>query len=59
MKEYESHVTASYNPAGTEYWNCFKEYINATTATEAKKILKAELKKDGYKKIKMEAIVVN
>ena len=57
MKNYEIRVSASYTTdGGTKEWNCFKEYIEANTAAEAKKILRAELKADGYKNISMEAI---
>lgn len=59
MKEYEIHVSASYiTDGGSKEWNCFKEYVNANTSTEAKKILRAELKAEGYKNITMEAIEV-
>lgn len=57
MKEYEIHVSASYTTdGGTKEWNCFTEYVNANTAAEAKKILRAELKAEGYKNITMDAI---
>ena len=59
MKEYEIHVCASYiTSGGTKEWNCFKEYVFANTAAEAKKVLKTTLKADGYKNITMEAIEV-
>ena len=59
MKEFEIHVSASYvTSGGSKEWNCFKEYVNAGTAAEAKKILRAELKAEGYKNITMEAIEV-
>lgn len=55
MKEFEIFVSASYTTdGGTEASNCFKEYVNAKTAAEAKKILRASLKADGYKNIKMD-----
>ena len=57
MKEYEIHVCASYKTdGGSKEWNCFKEYVNADTAAEAKRILKAQLKEDGYHNITMDAI---
>jgi hypothetical protein len=57
MKEYEIHVCASYRTdGGNKEWNCFKEYVNADTAAEAKRILKAQLKEEGYHNITMAAI---
>ncbi len=57
MKEYEIHVCASYyTDGGSKEWNCFKEYVNADSRTEAKRILKEELRKDGYHNITMAAI---
>lgn len=57
MKTYEIHISASYiTDGGSKEWNCFKEYVEAATAAEAKKQIKAELKADGYKNITMEAI---
>lgn len=59
MNEYEIHVTASYTPAGTKYWNCFKSYINADNEAEAKAILKDQLENEGYEDIEMETYKVN
>ena len=57
MKEFEIHVSESYiTDGGSEEWNCFKEYVTANTAAEAKKALKAELKADGYRHIEMDAV---
>ena len=57
MKEYEIHVSASYTTSGgSKEWNAFTEYVTAKSATEAKRILKAELKEDGYHNITMDAI---
>ena len=57
MKEYEIHVCASYiTSGGSKEWNCFKEYVSADSAAEAKRNLKAELKADGYHNITMDAI---
>lgn len=57
MKEYEIHVSASYTTSGgSKEWNAFTEYVNANTKAEAKRILKAELKADGYRNITMDAI---
>ena len=57
MKEYEIHVAASYiTSGGSKEWNAFTEYVNANSAAEAKRILKAELKAEGYKNITMDAI---
>lgn len=56
MKEYEIFVSASYiTDGGSKEWNAFKEYVKAKNAAEAKRNLKAELKADGYKNIKMDA----
>lgn len=55
MKTFEIFVSASYTTdGGSVESNCFKEYIEAKTAAEAKKNLRAALKKDGYKNIKMD-----
>ncbi len=57
MKEYEIHISASYNTdGGTKEWSYFTEYVNASSAAEAKRIKKAELKADGYHNITMDAI---
>ena len=57
MKEYEIHVSSSYTTSGgSKEWNAFTEYVNANSAAEAKRILRAELKADGYHNITMEAI---
>ena len=57
MKEYEIHVSASYvTDGGSKEWNAFTEYMNANSAAEAKRILKADLKAEGYKNITMDAI---
>ena len=57
MKEYEIHVSASYNTdGGSKEWNCFTKYRNANTAAEAKRNLKAELRAEGYHNITMDAI---
>ena len=58
MKEYEIHVSASYMVNEHKEYNCFKEYVSAKSESEAKKILKAQLKAEGYKNIEMEAIEV-
>lgn len=59
MKEFEIQVYASYTTdGGSKHYNCFKEYVNAPTTAEAKRTLRAELKADGYKNIKMNAIEV-
>jgi hypothetical protein len=59
MKTYEIHVSASYTTdGGSKEWNAFTEYVTAPSAAAAKKILRAELKEDGYKNIKMEALQV-
>ena len=57
MKEYEIHVGASYTTSGgSKEWNAFTEYLEAASAAEAKRILKAQLKADGYHNITMKAI---
>lgn len=57
MKEFEIHVSASYiTDGGSEEWNCFKEYVTAKNANEAKRTLRAELKADGYRHIEMDAV---
>ena len=57
MKEYEIHVSASYvTDGGSKEWNAFTEYVTAKSAAEAMRILKAELKAEGYKNITMDAI---
>ena len=57
MTEYEIHVSASYTTdGGSKEWNAFTEYVNANTAAEAKRILRAELRAEGYHNITMDAI---
>lgn len=57
MKEYEIYVSASYTTSGgSKEWNAFTEYVSANSAAEAKRILKAELKAEGYKNVTMDAI---
>ena len=57
MKEYEIHVAASYiTSGGSKEWNAFTEYVTAKNKTEAKRILKEQLKAEGYKNITMDAI---
>ena len=57
MKEYEIHVSASYvTDGGRKEWNAFTEYVEAKSAAEANRILKAELKAEGYHNITMDAI---
>lgn len=59
MKEYEIHVSASYmTDGGTKEWTYFKEYVQAETAAAAKSGLKAELKAQGYRNIKLDTIKV-
>lgn len=54
MKEFEIFVCASYiADDGSEYSNCFKEYVEAPTAAEAEKSLRASLKADGYDCVEM------
>ena len=57
MREYEIHVSASYKTSGgTIEWNCFTEYVEAESAAAAKAQLRAELKRQGYRNIRMDAI---
>lgn len=57
MKEYEIHVSAScVTDGGSKEWNAFTEYAEAKSAAEAKRILAAELKAEGYRNITMDAI---
>ena len=59
MKTFEIHVSASYvTDGGSKEWNAFTEYVQAKSAAEAKRILRAELKEDGYKNITLEAMRV-
>lgn len=59
MKEFQIFVSASYiTDGGSKEFNCFKEFVEANNEKEAKNILKAELKAEGYKNIEMEAIEV-
>jgi hypothetical protein len=55
MKTFEIFVSASYIVSGSKHSNCFKEYVDARSAAEAKKALRASLKADGYICIKMDA----
>jgi len=57
MKEFEIKVFAGYVSGGQKYFNAFKEYVFASCETEAKKILKAELKKDGYVNIELSDVI--
>ena len=57
MKEYEIHVCASYmTDGGSKEWNSFVEYRDAHSAAEAKRILRAQLKGEGYQNITLDAI---
>lgn len=58
MKEFEIHVSASYmTDGGTKEWNAFTEYVNADTTAEARKILRAELRAEGYHNITMSDVI--
>lgn len=56
MKKFELHITVSYEAGGTIYDNYFKEYVDANNKKEAKKIIKEELKDEGYTRIDVEEI---
>lgn len=54
MREYEIHVSASYTTdGGTKEWNAFTEYVNAKNPVEARKLLRARLRAEGYHNITM------
>lgn len=57
MKEFEIKVFASYMVNEHKEYNCFKEYVEAGNESEAKKKLKAELKKDGYIDIELSDVI--
>ena len=47
MKEYEIHISASYNTdGGTKEWGYFTEYLSAGSAAEAKRIKAYSMKID-------------
>ncbi len=53
MKEYEIHASVSYKPDGVgKEWDCITEYVNANNPTEARRLLRAQLKSRGYIDIK-------
>ena len=57
MKEYELHISASYiTSGGSKEWICFTEYRTANSAAEAERIIRAELKSDGYRNITIDAL---
>ena len=59
MKEYEIHTTVTNTTdGGTKECGYFVRYITAKNMTEAKQILRTELKTAGYKNIRMEALIV-
>lgn len=51
------HVFAGYKANGVKHYNCFKEYVEAKNEAEAKRIIKAELKDQGYFSIKLSDII--
>ena len=58
MKEYEIHASVTYtSQGGTQEYDSFLEYVTAKNASEAKKILRADLKADGFTTLNMDAIV--
>lgn len=49
MKEYEIHYAASYTTdGGSKESNANTEYVNASAPAEARKILRAQLRAEGY-----------
>ena len=57
MKEFEIKVFAGYMVNENKKYNCFKEYVEAKNEAEAKRKLKAELKKDGYIDIELSDVI--
>lgn len=58
MKEYQMHVFAAYKAGGETYHDCLEtQYATAKTAAEAKRIVKAELKKQGYFEIEFSEVM--
>ena len=57
MKEFEIKVFAGYTHGGEKYFNAFKEYVEAASAAEAKKVLRAQLKEEGYTNIKLSEVI--
>lgn len=57
MQEFEIKVFAGYISGGEKYFNCFKEYVEASSESEAKKTLKSALKKDGYINIRLSDVI--
>lgn len=58
MKEYEIKVCASYiTDGGSKEWNCFTVYVDAKSASEAKRIAKADLREEGYRNIEMSDVI--
>lgn len=49
MREYEIHASVSYVAGGTRYYNCYHEYITASSKAEARKILKAQYASEGIR----------
>ena len=57
MKEYELHISASYlTSGGSGEWTCFTEYRTANSDAEAERIIRAELKSDGYRNITIDTL---
>ncbi|MDO4816245.1 MAG: hypothetical protein Q4A83_06550 [Bacillota bacterium] len=57
MKEYELHISASYlTSGGSKEWTCFTEYRTANSDAEAERIIRAELKSDGYRNITIDTL---
>ncbi len=49
MKEYEIHFAASYTTeGGSKESDAYTELVNANTPAEARKILRAQLRAEGY-----------
>ena len=56
MKEYEIHASVSYVSGGTRYYDCYLDYVNAESKTEAREIYKADLAKDGIRVERMDVV---
>lgn len=58
MKEYEVHSFVTYiSEGGTQEYDCYLDYVEASTKAEAKKAIRAQYKAMGVKVISMEANV--
>jgi|LFRM01.2.fsa_nt_gb hypothetical protein len=57
MKEYELHVSVTYTTdGGSKQYDYFLEYVTANNASEAKKIVRDELKARGITALNMDVL---